>query len=730
MLQAKEKTSLWAQKRSKAIFEIYTALSRGLCGEKHYSNGMKLLPKSSGNERAWLVASLAGFHRRMRHKPVDGVKLLATEVLAPKEAKAWLAKLKKAESARKRKYFDAKLQARRNGKQPPEPPVGLAVSFPVGKLRVTSSTAPAVLELARCLGQLGQIQDGLYCINACGIHSSKGGDSFLLIQSHESLGDLNKTLTNYAKAKQSYQSALGIFKQLKKEAARYGEKANYSKWEQAVKARLQRKLSEINKLLDIKRYGPEFVAYRSAHSMELKTKDYVRAIELYNGIIEKYPKSVFSEASKAYSLRCYLEQSKRSRPRRGEDKVLAKLEKKLDSDKEFIKLAKRCKVPKAEFDRLQAGVDKLISKIDKIKQIPYGKEALARAQEISRTALRDNRFSLYRAEMLCLLGDFFLEHKLDQEKAFEYYSDAWKWLNEIKTYREAMSQFQVPDKAAQVSRPPVAEKKTTGWTGWIVKNNITPGQIVNRLTAPWYLNSLRARSGKMLSLCFFIQGKKDKALNAAKAVLAYEPLERKMYQEKRPNSYQRLLRAYNLGWFRCLPAELKLFRTKQRTAVILGDFYYEVEDYTKCENVRRNLVRKKYGTLTKEQTASALYRLAEACFILKNEKECRELLERIADQYQNCFSAADALIGLGNILSSGGKPENLQRSAELYTAAAKVAKDPLREKAMFYALISWKQLGERKKAEKVLRTLLAKYPKGRYHALAQKEKEVINNIEQ
>ncbi|MBN1225321.1 MAG: tetratricopeptide repeat protein, partial [Candidatus Aminicenantes bacterium] len=322
-----------------------------------------------------------------------------------------------------------------------------------------------------------------------------------------------------------------------------------------------------------------------------------------------------------------------------------------------------------------------------------------------------------------------LETLLDVEKAFACYARCYKWLGDSARLGKELSGWAVPDKAAYVSRPPQTEKKLTGWTQWIEKNPVRPEQIINRIHCRWYLDSLKARNGKMLSLCFFIKGDKEQALKAAKAVIMFEPLERMMYDSRQPNSYTRLIRGYQLGWMRCMPQELALFSDKLRTAVLLGDFYYEIEDEERCEAVRRRLAEGLLGRLNHDQEASAKYRLAEILYRMFRVQEAKILLlELTGKKYKGAYRSPDALIGLGNIYSAAPGRENLVEAIRCYESAVSVAGTPHHEQtAMYYLASAYREDGRPKDALQTYRRLLKKYPAGTYIKLIEK---YINKIEE
>jgi TolA-binding protein len=222
----------------------------------------------------------------------------------------------------------------------------------------------------------------------------------------------------------------------------------------------------------------------------------------------------------------------------------------------------------------------------------------------------------------------------------------------------------------------------------------------------------------MLSLCFFMKGDNKQALKAAKGVILYEPLEKKLYSSNEPNSYNRLVRGYTLGWMRCRPEELALFSGKLRTAALLGDFYYEIEDEPKCLEIRRNLVNGKYGKLNREQTASAKYRLAEILYRMFKIKEARKVLSEFEKKYSSTLMYPTAMIGLGNICSGSTNPDIIREALKFYQKALKKAGSKRHiHDAMYNIAAMYYRLGKTKKALAAYKKLYAKYPHCQYKPL-------------
>ena len=97
------------EKLSRDLREYYVKLDQRLFGEKDFRKVERLLRKAERDDmhRPLVVALLAQYQAHMERQPVEGLKVLAPEVLGKDKAKQWLRALKIAEQKRKTKHSDA-----------------------------------------------------------------------------------------------------------------------------------------------------------------------------------------------------------------------------------------------------------------------------------------------------------------------------------------------------------------------------------------------------------------------------------------------------------------------------------------------------------------------------------------------------------------------------------------------------------------------------------------------
>jgi len=507
----------------------------------------------------------------------------------------------------------------------------------------------------------------------------------------EGIGDMMFSLKRWEQSVNNFKFALKTIQYLKKQSEYQNDP---DKLIAILEKRIRKKLSAAEKAWDEERYGPGFVAYREARSFELK-KDYLKAAALFRRIPNQFPGTVYADAAVLYGNNSLLQLAEPAR-RRIAEKAIEDIGSRLSKERRlFNKSADKMTIRTRELYELELNKDELL--LVEIKDIPLGKKAIPTAAKALNSFIFENRYGPYRGEAMQLLGDHFLETELDVEKAYRYYGDCYKWLGEIRKQKPALDAYRVPQKAASVTRPPIAEKELTGWIANITKTKIKPEQIINRLHCSWYLDSLRARNGKMLSLCFFIKGDQEQALNATKAILKYEPLEKMFYQKGAPNSYNRLYQGYKKGWLCTPPDQLSLFQNRKKLAVILGDFYFEIEDEEKCRKIRERMLAEKYGSLNREQEACARYKLAEIAYRQFDFETVKSILNDFTlNKYKGCLARADALIGLGNVYIQDNKATSTAISC--YEMAARCANGLKKEMALYYTANAYALLKDEKNA--------------------------------
>ena len=163
-------------------------------------------------------------------------------------------------------------------------------------------------------------------------------------------------------------------------------------------------------------------------------------------LIALYPSTVYSEAAKAYTIRCLfsLEEPEAANLAK---KRIADLDNILKSQQELLKLATKLEVPEKTLKHISMEIADLEEKLNGLKNIPIGKDAANLAEQKAKDFVFLNSektkvlnseatkvlnseetevsFGLYRGEILVLLAERDFWKHLEPEKAERSYVRAW-----------------------------------------------------------------------------------------------------------------------------------------------------------------------------------------------------------------------------------------------------------------------------------------------------------------
>ena len=226
---------------------------------------------------------------------------------------------------------------------------------------ITDKTALCVIELANIFLALKQTERALDL-------ADKVGRKYIglpQVLASETSGDIMIESRLYEKSISFYELALKFL-----EKYRYDHKEE-GKSLDLIQNRITKKLETSRRLFDIERYGEGFVLYREAETKRLTDKSPAEAILLYNMLIALYPSTVYSEAAKAYTIRCLfsLEEPEAANLAK---KRIADLDNILKSQQELLKLATKLEVPEKTLKHISMEIADLEEKLNGLKNIPIG----------------------------------------------------------------------------------------------------------------------------------------------------------------------------------------------------------------------------------------------------------------------------------------------------------------------------------------------------------------------
>jgi len=129
---------------------------------------------------------------------------------------------------------------------------------------------------------------------------------------------------------------------------------------------------------------------------------------------------------------------------------------------------------------------------------------------------------LYRGEALLTLGDLYLQSQWAPAAAKPYYVQALAWCENAAAVKDGARLYAVPSKASVPTAPP-KDWQTMNSNGIVSGAAFAPGAVVNRLSAPWYLDWLRAELRFRLGFLACLAGDWNDARMHWQAVASHDP---------------------------------------------------------------------------------------------------------------------------------------------------------------------------------------------------------------
>ena len=106
-----------------------------------------------------------------------------------------------------------------------------------------------------------------------------------------------------------------------------------------------------------------------------------------------------------------------------------------------------------------------------------------------------------------------------------------------------------------------------------------PGDLFNRRESAWYAEYHRMMSSTKRALTRFIMGDKETAQELVKVILEVDAVEKNFEDKNMPNSFARLNDEFKTGRMFATQEDLKHFKGKMKTQLLVADYYYEIEQW-------------------------------------------------------------------------------------------------------------------------------------------------------
>ncbi len=363
--------------------------------------------------------------------------------------------------------------------------------------------------------------------------------------------------------------------------------------------------------------------------------------------------------------------------------------------------------------RIVEAFEKLINEdeilLPEMNNVPTGEKAAEEAVSDLERFVSENEFGLYRGEALLLLADYQFERELEPEKALVAYNNAVKWLEEGRKTKAEIEKLQVPAKALKVTLPPQTMHFYDVW-GNMKWSEAAPENVVNQFTCPWYFDWLELSLLSKRGLCHFVLGNKEQALEDIKVIIRNSPEEKKNFERGWFNSYSRLKSEFEQDRMFATKEELSQFKGKARTAVMIADYYYEIEDWNTAFELYC-LYRELFGNkFNKKANAYFDYVLGNLYLLKKQDNMGFALLEKFDGKlYEDTPTWPRAIFALfSRYQTMNGKEEYALEL--LRRVHEKMPDDIMGQRAYYHqaeCLFSWKRYDE---ATPIFEDVIKKYP--------------------
>ncbi|MDI6775468.1 MAG: hypothetical protein QME60_08815 [Verrucomicrobiota bacterium] len=549
----------------------------------------RYLKNARGRDRLRLLVILSQYRRWMEKNPVAALDAIGETVLS----RATIAEWKKVRAVAERQALEQwqkdSAKARAENAGIPPRPAGLAIPFPAtDQWTVGTSNVECAIEIAHAHMDMGLWQDALRIADMLG----RNHEGIIRVLAGECGADAMMGMSRFKQAVDLYRFALGALSALASRASDLPPEY------QPIKRRIEASLALALRQQEIEAYGLGYVLYRDARRKHHADKARLEALPMYEDLARQFDKTVYAEAGRAYACQCLLALAEPDSIEKAQESIRQQ-EEIVKAHESKLALMKQAKVPKAAIGEVESAMAREKRRLARLRAVPGGKQAATLANVKGMSFVKENEFGLYRGETLVELAGYAFDRELDSSAAERLYRRAWNWLEQVEKVDARLDAYEAPDKARAVSVPPQTEEKVD-YFGNVDRVTPPPEAIVNRRTCPWYLNDLRERCALALGFLEFVKGNREEALDWFAKVVALDSATRYLASKGEANNFRRMKWAVEHGYLVAYPDELKLYKGRQRFAVLLGDFYYCTERFKKAGEIARRLLDGDFGKMEGE----------------------------------------------------------------------------------------------------------------------------------
>lgn len=327
--------------------------------------------------------------------------------------------------------------------------------------------------------------------------------------------------------------------------------------------------------------------------------------------------------------------------------------------------------------------------------------------------------SLYYGEYLFALGNYQFEYLLDLPAAEKSFAEVSKWVavSRDRDVQEMTQRFaELPERVRSAATPAPA-KQSQNALGQMVAARLEPGQLINQVTCPWYLDDLDQNAMEHRAILLFCLGRSEEG----KAIIAR--LIEAMATTNVPGIAENIQHLMAIQWgldhgyFYAFPEELANFPARVRPLVILADYYLVCERYGKARTLYQRILAGDFGPVVASAGEACRLSLATCDFWLNGEKSGYKHYAQVFEEAKGDRVRLSAAIAMGNLCGHLSDPDAIKTSQRNLEKIVKTV--PESELAMQARIIlarlylDTKQLAQ---AKAVLRSIAEKF--SGHHELA------------
>ncbi len=429
-----------------------------------------------------------------------------------------------------------------------------------------------------------------------------------------------------------------------------------------LRTEIERRVKALEYKRDVARWGLEFVLYRDAQNA--RKADHVQALD-------------FTDTARLY-------------PGQG---------------------AGRADIPEADHRRALELYDRLI---EEGPETVFAEAAglyravslahLGRAAEAERDLkqfVSSAPLGLYRGEAMLLLGDIALQTHWAPRSAGQHYREALDWCERARAVSEGVRLYAVPDKASAPSRAP-ERWQTLDRGGVIVRERLPAAAVVNRLTAPWYLDRLQAELRFRLGFLEALAGDWDAAREHWRRVAEHDAQLRVARQRRYHNALGRLEGSADKRFFIGTAEDNVRVPDRVKPALWWADFLFLLERFDEADSLYRRL---RDAALARGDAAVGARAGLGRVFALGEKARCpdtarvwlpraRRVGRETLDRFPQAPAAPYIAFMIGHSWDNGARGDYAEARAAYRVVYTRYPRSRHAEPARFYEIFKGYQFGE------------------------------------